>query len=73
MATGREASTNEGPHVKIMEWDPLASNGKGKWKTIEKYFQADYKTSRKLMEQKIKRSKKLKINEQFFKSTFGRT
>ncbi len=36
---GGEASTAEGPHVKVMEWiEGAGKKGKGKWKTTEKYF-----------------------------------
>jgi hypothetical protein len=36
---GGEASTAEGPHVKVLEWiEGAGKNGKGKRKTSEKYF-----------------------------------
>lgn len=46
---GGEPHMGEGPHVKIMEWDPIGGkNGKGKWKTVEKYFQLDRKSVNKI-------------------------
>lgn len=54
---GGEPVMGEGPHVKIMEWDP-AGGKKGKWKTVDKYFQLDYKSAQDIdkIKEKIKKS-----------------
>jgi RHS repeat-associated protein len=48
---GGEPVMGEGPHVKIMEWNPNAAK-KGKWQTVEKYFQLDHESLRKIDEVK---------------------
>jgi RHS repeat-associated protein len=44
---GGEPHMGEGPHVKILEWDPTKGK-KGKWITTEKYYQLDHSTLSKI-------------------------